>query len=586
MFGLEHLKNKNLIFCLLVFLVSPQTMWAGLSCDEHLKIYDEKLGPFFVSLRDQQQSIGNSQHLRAPDRQTQSDLELNVLVEKLLPETSTVDNADGGYRTFEWTKLLLKSWLVNPVDDEMTLKNRQVSFQQLQNMGENRKLLKDELLKINQWMPRYRQNFKTLEFPALAPLMLPANISITLLNAYMLTYLAPGSTVSQKLYNSVVMYMFSMYLGVLGGAYDSMRGREQLIQWLSYSMASMKSILKLIPENSEGRLKDIRSAISDFLGKFPPEFFPEYENVKRYDSKSPMKRNWRSGVQVISGVSYFLNKNRIKVMKERLSDFATLFPYLVELDLYTRVADHMDSSWSMPNVDYNAADTFLNIHNGHHPILKITHSDKSISNSLKLSRGKGSYSGVLLTGPNFRGKSVFLKMLGTLSLMAQAGLPVPAQTISLSPQKVITNFRAIDSTEDAESLFFAQAKRIAHIQRSMKAEEPALYLFDEILTGTSPEEHAVLERLELHDLALNRAMFVFASHQRDLAKLADSHLGVLANKHMSDSDDPERKYRLEEGPSILRNALQVMKDAGVDISYLDRAAAELEMLYTDLEFRR
>lgn len=52
---------------------------------------------------------------------------------------------------------------------------------------------------------------------------------------------------------------------------------------------------------------------------------------------------------------------------------------------------------------------------------------------------------------------------------------------------------------------------------------------------------------------------------------------------MSDSDDPERKYRLEEGPSILRNALQVMKDAGVD---QDRAAAELEMLYPDLEFRR
>jgi DNA mismatch repair ATPase MutS len=240
----------------------------------------------------------------------------------------------------------------------------------------------------------------------------------------------------------------------------------------------------------------------------------------------------------------------------------------------------------MPTLDFSEKRAVLNVTNGHHPILALLDLSTSVPNSLNLGEYSDSNpSGILLTGPNFRGKSVLIKMLGTLSLMAQAALPVPAESMKLSRQKIFTNFRSVDSTASAESLFFAQSKRIAQIQKSLLSKQPALYLFDEILTGTSPEEHAILERNVLMELAAQKAMFVFASHQRDLASLEKVYPGVLINRHMSDSDDPGRKYRIEEGPSSLRNALQVMLDAGVSAEFVGRARAELESLYLDLVFR-
>ncbi len=228
------------------------------------------------------------------------------------------------------------------------------------------------------------------------------------------------------------------------------------------------------------------------------------------------------------------------------------------------------SQLNFPTILKQARPRFV-IREGHHPYLLFDPQQESAANSISLldygsPTGKGTY---ILTGPNTGGKTTYLRMIGNLGIMAQAGLPVPVQSMELTPIQYIANFASVnDTVTQGHSTFFAQSKGVGDIGERLAsvAPQPVLVMMDEILTGTSKEEHNALERAVLEDLHQRPNVFtLLATHDRTLTTL-EREVDGAGNLHVTLSG-----HRIELGPSTDFNAFATAERAGVSGSILNRA---------------
>jgi DNA mismatch repair protein MutS2 len=122
------------------------------------------------------------------------------------------------------------------------------------------------------------------------------------------------------------------------------------------------------------------------------------------------------------------------------------------------------------------------------------------------------HKGIVISGPNTGGKTVALKTLGLLALMAQAGLLVPARPGSKVPvfRSVFADIGDEQSIETSLSTFSAHIANLSEIVRSL--EEPALVILDEPGAGTDPAEGAALAIGLINHLAARRCLVAVATH--------------------------------------------------------------------------
>ncbi|MBI5624641.1 MAG: hypothetical protein HY924_12755 [Elusimicrobia bacterium] len=243
---------------------------------------------------------------------------------------------------------------------------------------------------------------------------------------------------------------------------------------------------------------------------------------------------------------------------------AQLLGALAELDVYLGLARLAleNAAWSAFPVIRDPGPAFLKIESGHHPLVLAYRGGQSVPNSLDLEAGAGSFR--LVTGSNMGGKTTYLRMAALLSIMAQAGLPVPAAAMELTPLEVATSIDISDSLKEGKSLYDAETDRVLSLIRKAEGSRRFLAVMDEILQGTNPEERTAAERAIVRYLAKTPNLFMVATHNLDMAGLA-SEVAAIRNFHVEDKRPDGRPgfpYEVKPGPALTKNGIATLEKKG------------------------
>ncbi|MFQ3592327.1 MAG: DNA mismatch repair protein MutS [Gemmataceae bacterium] len=175
---------------------------------------------------------------------------------------------------------------------------------------------------------------------------------------------------------------------------------------------------------------------------------------------------------------------------------------------------------------------------------------------------------LIVSGSNMSGKSTYLRTIGINAVLAQAGAPVRAMQMRLSPLALGATLRIQDSLMAGRSRFYAEVLRVRQVVELSRGPIPLLFLLDEIFSGTNSHDRCQGAEAVLLSLVRAGAIGLMTTHDLTLTRIADQ-LGQLArNVHFADhleGDTMVFDYRLQEGVVRHSNALALMRAVGLEI---------------------
>lgn len=216
------------------------------------------------------------------------------------------------------------------------------------------------------------------------------------------------------------------------------------------------------------------------------------------------------------------------------------------------------------------------IDSGRHPLLrgKVVPTDVAVG---------GGYSAVLITGPNTGGKTVALKTLGLLTLMVQAGLPVPCEDSSrfVVYPRLYADIGDEQSIEQSLSTFSSHMRNVKEILA--KAAPGTLVLLDELGAGTDPAEGSALARAVLETLLERGCTIVATTHHGELKAFAHNDPRLRNASVEFDIETLSPTYKLTIGLPGQSNAIAIARRLGLENIVLERASEQLSPQHFELE---
>ena len=227
----------------------------------------------------------------------------------------------------------------------------------------------------------------------------------------------------------------------------------------------------------------------------------------------------------------------------------------------------------------------IDIRQGRHPVIEkqLPVGEKYIANDVFLDSETQQI--IIITGPNMAGKSALLRQTALITLLAQMGSFVPAESARIGMvDKIFTRVGASDNISVGESTFMVEMNEAANILNNLSSR--SLVLFDELGRGTSTYDGisiawAIVEHIHEHPKA--KARTLFATHYHELNEMEKSFKRIKNyNVSVKEIDNKVIFLRkLERGGSEHSFGIHVAKMAGMPKSIVKRANDILHQLETD-----
>ena len=257
---------------------------------------------------------------------------------------------------------------------------------------------------------------------------------------------------------------------------------------------------------------------------------------------------------------------------------ASLYAYTTELDNDLNLIANIDLIFAKAHfgIEINGItpilnnEKFVDLHKARHPLI-----DKDKVVPINIGLGKD-YVSLLITGPNTGGKTVALKTLGLLLLMAYSGIPIPCSEGSniCVFTYIFADIGDEQSIQESLSTFSAHMKNIVEITK--KANDNSLVLLDELGSGTDPVEGAALAISILSYLKSINALVCCTTHYQELKEFALVTDGFENASFEFDIENLKPTYKLLVGISGKSNAFAISKKLGLDEQILNVANAHLK----------
>jgi hypothetical protein len=227
---------------------------------------------------------------------------------------------------------------------------------------------------------------------------------------------------------------------------------------------------------------------------------------------------------------------------------------------------YLNPAYAFPQIDADEirpmdARPVFAAHNLGHPLIPA---GRRVGNNFSIPETGAVF---IITGSNMAGKSTFLKAIGINLCLAWSGGPVCAEGLRLIPFRLASCIQITDSLADGLSYFYAEVKCLKSLLDALQADDaaPLLYLIDELFRGTNNRERLIGSRAYTRALIGAHGAGLIATHDLELASLADGDPRVN-NFHFRDLVEDQRlvfDFRLHPGPCPSTNALRIMEMEGL-----------------------